>query len=298
MRIPSAILLLLAGIVGLSFASPMLLQQSRAISHLTSLPEWLAAAALICLGVTAAIFLGLIRFPRTQMQLTPLSTPNEFRLLPKRLHDEHVRNRTTLLAAAALPALALAAYAESALHPVPLGAHLLGATSALLLLLLILHLVRNKLSKPRSTEPQLTLTASQPRLDEPFHLRLRIEALTSVQLPEYRARFVCFEHKLLHTGRYVQLSIYPHSEKTITLADEVTLAAHQVLSASAEVLFDSSAHLPTGQPGITMYPFYHWEIHLHPPGHPRATTIFPLNVAPSPKRNAAEEMTPSLSDVT
>jgi hypothetical protein len=298
MRTAFIILLLLAGIIGLFFAGPMLLQQNHPASQLSSLPEWLAAAAITCLGLATAILLGLIKFPRQQMQILPINATTEFRLLPRQLRNEHVRNLTSILTIAALPAVALAFYAECLLRPLPSAAHLFAATAAMLLLLLILHLLRTVWRRPNSTEPQLTLTASQPRLDEPFHLRLRMESLTALQLPEYRARFVCFEHKLLHTGRYVQLSIYPHSEKTITLAEEVTLAAHQFLSASAEVLLDSPTHLPTGQPGITMYPFYHWEIHLHPPGHPRATTIFPLTVAPSTKRNAAEEMTPSLSDVT
>ena len=277
-----AALLLLAAALGLYFTLPALLTQNH---PQTSAPYWLAAPAIASTGLALALLVNALALPRKSMQTTPTTIPNEFLLLPRHLRKEQIRHSVSLLPhSPASPTLLLALHLLFILHPLPPGSTIFLLTALAILLFQIAQLLRRSHSTRLHTDFRVTLTPIPLHLDTPFHVHIEFTPLKPLPNTEFRARLLCFEHALLHTGRYVQLAIRPRNEIIIKipLASQTTLPAHQPFTATIHPLLDSIQFPPSGPWSNTMYPFYHWELRLELTGTSNYTATFPLTINRAP----------------
>ena len=222
-----------------------------------------------------SIIANVFTLPRQKMSPVQNAGAKEVRLLPRQLRSERLRNALTLFIAICLPGVLLAVHVEMLHRPF---AHLvtgsLGVVGAILL-----GLIANRaIALRRLGDLRVILSAAPVRLDEAFTLNVECVARTTMRVAEVRARFLCFEHNLLHTGRYVQISIKQRDEVLVPLAGESTVATGEVITGEAEVLLDSTHYPPSGKWGVSMYPFYHWEIHVELPGDVPQQVIYPVSV--------------------
>jgi hypothetical protein len=98
------------------------------------------------------------------------------------------------------------------------------------------------------------------KLDGPFHVRVEVDAYVPVTFDQCQISLRCMQHLLLHYGRYVHHDIRKMSEQLVKRIERVDLSPNHPLIISEDVVLPSEEHLPTGKSGITMYPFYHWEM--------------------------------------
>ena len=82
----------------------------------------------------------------------------------------------------------------------------------------------------------------------------------------------------MHTGRYVHAVVRERNAIIVRLAGQTTIPTNQSLAGSAEVILDSIQYPPSGSWGISMYPFYRWEIRVELAGGPKVSATFPLTV--------------------
>jgi hypothetical protein len=261
-----AILLLIAGAVGFYFGVP---------GHYLVL--W---GACICVGCAVAMFAGWMTLPRSAMVARP-ARESEFQISPRQFRSERFWSIDIPLALGTLAWLALAA---PALHIIgrrqsPSSEDdtflTLGAIAAIGM---ALHLAYHLAIGRRRIAPRLALTTDRPSLDEPFGMQVEIDAIQPTHIDACRARVRCYEHLLMHMGRFTHLVVRKHSEQIVELGKAIDVAPGRPFTASADVLLDSQSHLPTGKSGISMYPFYHWEIQIEIDGKSTATRIFPIEL--------------------
>ena len=269
---PIAIPFLLAAAVAIAFAIPAFLHPDPSRPDLA---YFLACTAAACAIFGISILANVFTLPRQKMAVVQSAGTKEMRLLPRQLRSERLRNAITLLVAICLPGTFLAMDAEMLHRPYAHGlTTFLGLVAATLL-----GLIANRaIALRRLGDLQVTLSTAPVRLDEPFTLNVELVARTTMRVTEVCAHFLCFEHNLFHTGRYVQISVKQRDEVTVPLAGESTVAVGELISGEAEVHLDSSHYPPSGKWGMTMYPFYHWEIHVELPGDAPQHVIYPVTV--------------------
>jgi hypothetical protein len=259
-----AIPLFLAGGVGLYLASPGLLRPDSA--HPT-FAFWLAApgaTGATCILTALCIVAGWINFPRKTMQTTLLVGKGEFLFLPKQTQKEHIQNAIILLLTIAGPAAILAMWLEFTLRPAPLAAHLFATAASLAVAAMTIEIIRRSRTNSRRGNLRIILASASIRLDQKFQIRVE-SAQESTDLAKFQGRILCFEHILMHLGRFVHVVERQHAEIILPLG------------APVDMVIDSIQYPASGKFGAGMYPFYHWEIRIEPKGINHATA-FPLRV--------------------
>jgi hypothetical protein len=257
-----ALPLFIAGSAGLYLAGPGLLRQQSASPIFA---YWFAAPAAACLLTALCIVAGWIAFPSKKMQTKPMVGTSDFVLFPEQTQKEHIQNAAVLLLTIAGPAVLLAMWLEFNLRPAPIAAHLFATVAGVATATMTIEILRRRRNNQRRGNLRITLASAAIGLDQKFQIRVE-SAHESTDLSKFQGRIVCFEHILMHLGRFVHVVERQHAEINLPLGAPVGM------------VIDSIEHPASGKFGAGMYPFYHWEIRVAPKGDITHATVFPLTV--------------------
>jgi hypothetical protein len=266
----SAIVPMIAGLLGIWFGLPG--------------QYWLLWAGTICIGIAIGIALGFIKSPRKKMNVLAMGD-GTYQLLPLYLREERFWTFAIPLGVAAIAGLVLIVHFIIHVHLMSSGDHAFIVITGLLALMFAGHVIKSAWIARYFQQPRVTLATNRLALNEPFEIRVDIQAIRPFRMANLHARIRCFEHVLMHMGRFTQVVVRLHSEQIVELAREIEVSPARQFSTTAPVLLDSARNLPTGKKGITMYPFYRWEIGVEITGDSASTTIFPITIIAPPAQD-------------
>jgi hypothetical protein len=237
---------------------------------------WIVWAGIVCCVSAVGIWTGWVRWPRKAMGVVPIDG-GEFRLLPRWTRLEQRWSPAVPLGAGAIASMGLVGYPILRGRALSLEERWLAVAGACCGIGLIVHAIRCATLARAGRQPSISLSTDGPRLDQSFRLRVEVEAADDQQ--DVHVTLRCMEHVLMHSGRYTHHVVRLKSEQIVEFRERIFVSASRMHAASADVVLDSRQHVASGSAGMSMYPYYHWEIEAKGGAGAKKGTIFPLTVA-------------------